>query len=231
LGLPSVVLAIAANQEASATAFGEAGAVLYLGRGEEVSDTAIRAAVDTLIASPSLAARLSSASSAAVDGLGATRVSSKMTGRDVTLRTAVRDDVEVVYKWRNHPSTRKFFFNSDPVDRAEHQQWFSASLKSSSRRLLVATTGSVDIGVVRLDISEQSAEVSIYLRPGLTGRGLGSEVLRSTETWVRGALPTVRRLTAQIRVENRASIAAFEDAGYLRQVEVFSLDLDGQERQ
>ena len=61
---------------------------------------------------------------------------------------------------------------------------------------------------------DRSAEVSIYLRPECTGRGIGAEALRRLEEAARGA--GIRVLVGTLCGENGASIRLLEKSGYVR---------------
>jgi spore coat polysaccharide biosynthesis predicted glycosyltransferase SpsG/L-amino acid N-acyltransferase YncA len=225
-GLPTVVMAVAENQESGARILGDAGVILYLGRSPDVTERTIRAAIDTLIASRSLTSRLRTASRALVDGLGAERVANRMLGsRGVTLRPATIADAEMSYEWRNDPATRRHFFDATAISREEHDRWWSESLNSPSRRLLVAELGAAGIGVLRFDLCDNEAEVSVYVRPSEVGRALGTQILRCGTKWARDALPGIQKLVARIRTENARSVAAFLSAGYHRHHEVLAFSL------
>jgi UDP-2,4-diacetamido-2,4,6-trideoxy-beta-L-altropyranose hydrolase len=73
LGLPSALLVLAENQRAAAAAVAEFGAALVVDPAAEDFDTALDRAVVRLMTDAALRARLSAASAAACDGLGALR--------------------------------------------------------------------------------------------------------------------------------------------------------------
>jgi phosphinothricin acetyltransferase len=61
---------------------------------------------------------------------------------------------------------------------------------------------------------DRSAELSIYLKPGYTGKGIGSLALNYLETAARKA--GIHMLIGTLCGENRASIQLMEKAGYSR---------------
>jgi RimJ/RimL family protein N-acetyltransferase len=145
--------------------------------------------------------------------------------RGVTLRPATIADAEMSYEWRNDPATRRHFFDATAISREEHDRWWSESLNSPSRRLLVAELGAAGIGVLRFDLCDNEAEVSVYVRPSEVGRALGTQILRCGTKWARDALPGIQKLVARIRTENARSVAAFLSAGYHRHHEVLAFSL------
>ncbi|WP_426142136.1 UDP-2,4-diacetamido-2,4,6-trideoxy-beta-L-altropyranose hydrolase [Pseudomonas sp. DWP3-1-2] len=74
LGLPTLCVAVAANQKANAEQLAEAGAHLYVGTREQATVPALRQAVAQLLNNQNLRQRLASASRKLVDGKGARRV-------------------------------------------------------------------------------------------------------------------------------------------------------------
>lgn len=78
LGLPSIVIALAPNQEPIARGLEEAGLAVSLGRSEAVSPERIAEALRELIGDGERLSRLSRAGAACVDGEGAARVAAVM---------------------------------------------------------------------------------------------------------------------------------------------------------
>ena len=62
--------------------------------------------------------------------------------------------------------------------------------------------------------------VSVYLRPGMHGQGLGAQLLRAGTNWVKQNFSDVKKIRAEILFLNFFSKRAFEKAGYK---EVFSV--------
>lgn len=73
LGLPSVLISLAMNQESIAEGLADRGLAVYLGRRETVTPERLAAALRDLIRNPERLARLASACAGLVDGDGATR--------------------------------------------------------------------------------------------------------------------------------------------------------------
>ena len=53
----------------------------------------------------------------------------------LTLRSAVAEDAKLVFPWRNSPTVRQFFFNSEPLSFDEHEVWFQRSLELVERKV------------------------------------------------------------------------------------------------
>ena len=144
---------------------------------------------------------------------------------NLCLRPAVEADAERVYSWRNHPLVRRASLDTREIPWEEHLAWFRRALESAERRLLIAEQDESPVGVLRFDVKEEQAEISIYLDPGRTGQGLGTAMLRAGVEWARGKLQGVKVLSARIRPDNPGSLKAFEKAGFSESWRVYDMNL------
>lgn len=215
MGLPAVVWASAENQYAQCEILARDGAHLYLGKAHEVTVRRLRAVLDEVIQQPELLDHLARQSRALVDGMGADRVAARLLSDALSLRRAVEADCANVFGWRNHPDTRRYALDPTEIDFQSHEQWFSKVIKDPSRMLLIAELKGTPVGVLRFDIQpEGQALISIYLVPGMSGKGWGLRVLLSGEHWLKQERPEIQQCEAEIVGANRASLAFFDAAGY-----------------
>lgn len=214
LGKAAAVITVAANQDALTAYLASRGALLWLGRKETFSPQGLRRAVDALTANPFMVRRMAEAAYQITDGAGATRVATEMLRPKLSLRSAASADRDLLYGWRNDIRTRKFFFNSDEVSKESHRQWFSDTIDDPRRLLLIGEAGDKPVGAIRYDIAGDSADVSIYLDPGLHGQGWGTAMLLAGNAFLFDHKPEVREARAKILEENKASKGAFRAAGY-----------------
>lgn len=216
LGVPAVVVSIAANQEPGCRAGAQAGAIVYLGRAEDVSGAAIAGAVRLLRAAPHIVRQMSAACLALSDGGGVERVvrAIERVG-SLTLRRATEADRDCMLTWRNDPRIREMSLDTREIDAENHRRWFASALVDERRALLIAERAGRPVGVLRFDRTPgHVARVSIYRVPGESTEGVGTEMLRAGAEWVERQWPDVRGFEAEIRTDNARSIAAFERAGY-----------------
>src|SRR5262249_33730806 len=150
----------------------------------------------------------------AVDGRGVARVLRAMGLGGVTVRRATTDDASLVYDWRTAPQVRDVSRHKEAIPRSEHDRWFARTLNDSSRVLLIGEHGGRPAGVVRFDIRDREAEVSIYMAPLLARRGLGPDLLDAGERWLTAHRQEVTVLNAEVLEANRASHGLFAAAGY-----------------
>lgn len=132
----------------------------------------------------------------------------------IRLRKAQPQDCRIIFRWRNHPKVRAHFFNADEIGFDEHRNWFEKSLRMENRILLIALENDQPVGVLRFDIADDAvAEIDIYVAAEKQGRGLGKEILREGEDWVRRNTE-IRMLRAKVMQENGPSLGMFRNRGF-----------------
>ncbi|MBI3544755.1 MAG: UDP-2,4-diacetamido-2,4,6-trideoxy-beta-L-altropyranose hydrolase [Deltaproteobacteria bacterium] len=214
VGVPSVTLAIADNQVPGAQAFAEAGHHLYLGKAADVTAEALAGAIEALLGDKQRLRHFSSSTLKLVDGRGAERVARLMCPLAITLRKAEPADRDRIFEWRNDPAVRRNIHDTSEISRQAHDQWFTAALSNPARELLIGEAEDGPVGVLRFDVTDTNALVSIYLVPSRIGAGLGAALLEAGTAWVRANRPEVATINAEVLPENKASAAAFTAAGY-----------------
>lgn len=132
----------------------------------------------------------------------------------IVLRPAQPDDQQNLFSWRNHPNVRQFSLQQAEINWEAHCQWLQNTLKNPLRILLIGEIHRQAIGVLRYDLKESSALVSIYLVPTEMGKGYGTPLLKAGHQWLTSNQPAVSRIHAEITPENIASVKTFEKAGY-----------------
>lgn len=216
LGLPTICIAVAGNQQPNAERLAEVGAHLYLGPREAVSVAALRDAVGVLLANQGLRQSFASRSRQLVDGRGVQRVAAALAGEFLQLRPATMDDARLLFDGRNAEPVRRWSVQSDPIEWSSHLIWLAATLANDQRALLIAEALDGPIGVLRYDRTGTRAEVSIYLFDGRFGLGWGRALLARGEGYIGAHWPLVRAIEAQVLPGNQASIHLFREAGYVQ---------------
>ncbi len=136
-------------------------------------------------------------------------------GRVVRLRPATMADADLILVWQADQRTRRFAFNPTVPSRDEHLRWMRGCLADADCHVWLITLDGGPAGVVRLQRQavEQVGdgyEVSIFVAPGLYGRGLGTAGLALARRLKPDAV-----LIARVLPENEASRALFLRAGYV----------------
>lgn len=213
VGLPALLIPTTKNQEEQVLNLANRGVVyapaLAHGSVEELSWH-----VRALLGNPSLLRALSSAAAALVDGNGVSRVANGLMAAQIRMRRASEDDSSHLFAWRNAPEIRSVSRKPDVISWSDHQAWFAAVLSSPDRYLLVGELLGRALGVVRFDVLDGVAEVSIYLTPEMQGQGWGGDLLLRSETWLVRHVRGVRQLKALVLGDNERSMRLFARTGY-----------------
>jgi UDP-2,4-diacetamido-2,4,6-trideoxy-beta-L-altropyranose hydrolase len=216
LGLPSLALAIAANQETGLAALQAAGAVRHLGRLEAWTPAALAQAIGALMGDAAARTAISVNASKLVDGAGAARCADLLieTARPMTLRPAALSDARSLYNWRNDETVRRLSLNNAAIVWDDHVAWLTTKLREPDHFHWIVERSGAPCGAVRFDVADGAARVSIVIAPERRGAGLGALVLAEGEKRLLAARSDVKRFVADIRPENRASQRLFAAAGY-----------------
>lgn len=116
-----------------------------------------------------------------------------------------------VWLWRNDPISIFYSKNKKKITLEAHNKWFHKSLKDKKIKsyigYLVENNKKKKIGVVRFDIKNKYALVSINLNPIMRGKGLSYDLLAAG---VKKILKFKKiKLIAQIKNNNFPSIKCF----------------------
>lgn len=224
LGLPAVVVALAANQVAIARDLHEAGLVVLAGSVDEIGPDSILDAmgcnitdlngrsmrcmtvcdgVGTARIMDALQYNIDQATLNDGSTIRASRADSRLQQIQLTFRDATIADAVLIFDWRNDLKTRRMSRKSDPIDWATHILWFQDRIQRTQPRLYIFEEDGVPVGTVRLD----PPFLSYTVAPDCRGRGIGSRML----TLVRERFGA---MTAEVQAKNEASIRAAQKAGH-----------------
>lgn len=220
LDLPSLVVAVAANQIPFSQALDQAGYLQFLGNESTVTAQEICSAVLTRISNPIEG----KPNKNLTDGWGATRVATAMVGTEgeISLRPATASDEALLLHWANDSQVRASSFSPDRITTDEHHQWFHQGLIESSRLLLIAAEkNGCPIGQIRFDRKTVSttdgcdeASVDLSLDRCARGNGLSAELVRlGLQTMELHWGPQIEAVAEVLR-SNTASNACFLRAGF-----------------
>jgi UDP-2,4-diacetamido-2,4,6-trideoxy-beta-L-altropyranose hydrolase len=221
LGLPSILVTFADNQQGVSRMMSNAGAAIDAGLLDRDLVGRLQHLLKNVLENGETRKRMANTASALVDGRGALRIMLALhTETDVQasvvgLRLAARDDEAWLLWLQNQPQTRRYFRNPTVPTAAEHHAWMKRTLSDHGSTLLIIEANHEPVGMVRLDRSAnpnagRSFEISVAVEPARHGRGLGSAALRL----VRKLMPSAV-LDARVHVHNAASKALFRAAGFV----------------
>jgi UDP-2,4-diacetamido-2,4,6-trideoxy-beta-L-altropyranose hydrolase len=224
LGLPAFVIQTAINQEEQIIAAGRRG-LIYAPQLNNMSEADISRHVLALLENPALLQALSLGSSIVVDGCGLSRVANSLMENEIGIRKASAHDSQNIFQWRNMSFVRSVSRNQNVITWEDHQKWLISVLSSKSKHLLIGELRRAPVGVVRFDLEDEVAEVSIYLTPEALGQGLGECLLKYAEEWLVANTLGVLRLKATVLGVNDRSRRLFLRAGYVVDQTLFTKEL------
>ncbi len=133
------------------------------------------------------------------------------------IRKANEDDSKDIFDWRNNELTRKMSHTTDLVAWDEHRDWFASSLTNPDRLLVMCEDAKLNkkIAIVRFDVKDERALISINLSPKMRGKGKAKECLRDAISFFRTLYSHVRFIDAEIKFVNIASQQSFLGAGFV----------------
>ncbi len=214
MGLPSLIVIIAANQVQVAEKFAEIHAATNLGWHHDLSRACIQKKVEDLRVNFTARDSMSRIGRQLVDGRGTTRVIEAILRKVIKVRKAVESDCEQIYKWANDEDTRAASFNSGPIEWDTHRNWFSQRLQDSNCLLLFCSDDKgKSLGMVRFDLDGDEAIISINLDPNMRGQGLaGFIIIRAIDEMLKRC--SIFKVSAFIKPQNHRSAKVFERAGF-----------------
>lgn len=213
LGLPSVIIAVAKNQEELSRNLADQNLAIYLGTPRETDEKAINEGVRRLIINPKLVKKMSDTSLQLLDGNGAIKVVSKMANKKIKLRKVNKEDCKKLWHWANEPTARASAFSSTKIKWETHVKWFNSKLRDPNTHIFIAENSLKEpAGQIRFENTEGfGAVIDVNIDKCLRGLGLGSLLIKiATEKLFNET--SVEITHAFIKPSNISSIKAFEKA-------------------
>ena len=213
LGLPTFSICTADNQVRQVADAASEG-LLYAPEIKDDLTHAIRRHLCALMENACLRLSISRNAMQAVDGRGVLRVIENLGCSGIKIRVVNQEDSEQLFEWRNHPTVRAVSRNPELITWGDHQKWFASVITDPDRLLLIGQRAGVPLGIVRFDIQNDEAEVSIYLVPGIREWGGGTGLLQSAERWFVANRPGICKIRAHVLSSNERSQRLFLGSGY-----------------
>lgn len=226
VGLPSVVVPIAENQQPATAALAQVEACWALSpisstqANESAFEEELALAVHAFMSDSRLTMRIAESGWRLGEGRGAAAVAEVLIPsdlRETKLRAATTEDIALYWRWANDPSVREAAHNSHGIPWFDHEAWFKGRLEISNSVLWVLETPhGVPVGQVRIDERSNCGVVSYSLDKAFRGRGLGRELIRQgVEEWRR--LHPKIPLIAEVKSSNGSSLSVFRSLGWQEQ--------------
>lgn len=145
-----------------------------------------------------------------------------LTNTSLRARLMVKDDLESMLSWRNHPEVKRFMLTQHEITPDEHWAWFEESSKDQSKALLVIEEHGIPIGTVHFTGVKENgtAEWSFHSAPH-SPKGTGYKICTSALQFAFRNL-SVNKVSSRVLAFNTASLKlhhrlGFKDEGILRE--------------
>lgn len=212
MGVPMILLVLADNQAPVADRMQTLGAARSLGSAASAQE--IARAIRQLAPAAEERAAMSATAQRLVDGRGARRVALFLKASLLHLRPVTAADAPLLFEWVNELEIRAASFNSQPIPWEDHERWLTRKLASVDAVMLIAeTTEGEPAGVVRFEVAEQLATISIAIAARFRGQGYGQQLIEESSRRILQR-PDVRCVRALVKPSNAASHRAFLAAGF-----------------
>ncbi len=211
--VPTIAISIVENQRPAARRLGELQATVSFDL-ESMNAAQLARAVEQLMLSTEMRARMAAGGRNIIDGRGAARVVHAMRqSHQLLLREAGMDDAHILWEWANDADVRRVFFHQAAIPWEAHAQWLTDKLHRDDHLLLIAEQDGVPVGQIHYEIQSSHAVVFVSLERGVRGHGLGSSLIRlgSERIFLAHGIESIHAYT---QPDNQGSIEAFQSAGF-----------------
>ncbi len=211
LGIPSIVFGIAENQIEIIKALIKNEIVVGEYWHPKPDIKIIKYWLEFAINNPQILEKLSNNSKKMVDGFGLDRINEFIQPVEFNFRKVTLSDAKKLYIWRNNPDIRKISKDKNTFKFDSHMIWLKKVLEDPEILFLIAENENEPIGVIRFNIFENIASLSIYKVPN-SRKSFG--LLKKSSNWLFKTHPNIKGIKAEILEENEVSYNAFYSAGY-----------------
>jgi UDP-2,4-diacetamido-2,4,6-trideoxy-beta-L-altropyranose hydrolase len=97
--------------------------------------------------------------------------------RDVSIRKANEQDMELCYHWANDPAVRLESFNQSQISLTEHTKWFNNKLKDEDSFFYILESKTEPMAQIRFQVTGCEATLSYLASPAFRSKGLGTTIL------------------------------------------------------
>ena len=211
LGVPSIVFGIAKNQIEIIKALIKNEIVVGEHWNPKPDINLIKYWLKFVIDNPKILGKLSNKSKEMVDGFGLDRINEYIKPVEFKFREVTLNDAKKLFVWRNNPNIRNISKNKNTLKFESHIIWLKKVLRDPKILFLIAENEKEPIGVIRFNISQNIANVSIYKVPN-SRKSFG--LIKKSSNWLFKSNPNIKGIRAEILEENEISYNAFYSAGY-----------------
>ncbi len=217
LGLPAIVITLAANQRPVADCLSRRNLIRWLGDKDEADAASIFRALSE-VTGRDLDGQWSKACLESVDGRGVSRVCEALLvgGEGIfRARRVTQGDEALLLRWANDPVTRKNGFCQDLIAPLTHREWLKKKIadQEQCRLYIVEAEQGAPVGQVRFEYQNGMWEVHYAVAPLFRGRGIGRRLLGEGLRVLQVEMGRVS-VFGKVKRDNRASQSIFKSLAF-----------------
>jgi len=216
MGLPSIVISVAENQNLICKELSEAHLITYLGKAKDFNEKIVSLSLSNILKDTKLLNNQSIRCKSLVDGLGTNRIVEFLlpTRKDrLNIRIANKNDALILFSMANEPKVRSNSINSDLIELKDHLNWFDATIESTSSIIYIYEAEDIPIGQIRFETKEDGSYINYSLDVVARGRGLATDLLKKGIEIYNNTQPD--QIIAIVKKENIPSLKAFAKLGFI----------------
>lgn len=134
------------------------------------------------------------------------------------LREAVKEDMDLLYRWANDSEVRKNAFHTEQIPLCTHKVWFENMLKDKNvlQYIFIEEHHGItkEIGQIRLSLDKDRAVIGYSIAKDMRGKGFATRMVQMAEEELREVRKEITVFVAKVKYENEASANVFEKCGY-----------------
>ncbi len=214
MGLPSILLSLAENQQDNARRLQERNAAFVF---PAPNAKPLGALLDRLFQQAETWQTMQKGCAALTDGLGAALAAVAMlpetsrTGANITLRPMTLEDADTIFRWQHQPGMRRYFRNPEPPTRTEHDAWMKRILADPGELAWIILQDDTPAGLLRLtERNDETWEIDILVDQDHWQHGIAKSAIRLMQSLAAG-----RKLLAVVHEENHPSCKLFLACGFM----------------
>jgi len=219
MGVPSILIVLAKNQELLAENLTNQRWVLNLGWHRNVNPSKIVNTIANLINNKQVCGTGVENAMKIVDGGGVKRILSELEQK-IMLRPVREEDCKLIWTLSNDGQARKASFYESLIPWDEHVQWFKSKLTDPSHYFyIIMDRYEKPIGQIRFSVESGKGIVSFSIAREFRGLGLSARCLRlGTQRFFLDS--GVSEIMAFVKADNEVSLRVFQKVGFERKEKI-----------
>jgi len=134
----------------------------------------------------------------------------------IKIRKAEKTDCKDLFYWRNNKTTIQMSHNQNTISWNDHKEWFNNTLDNINKVIFICEDDVEfsKVGVVRFDVKQNFALISINLSPNMRGKGKSAPCIEASIKKLKQLFPSVFLINAEVKKENLISKRLFNKCGF-----------------